>query len=386
MEYRSVYRLMAYLFFAYSTMTIVMSYIPLYFQADGLSGNQVGILMAIGPFATIIAQPFWGYMSDKYKTIKRMIIISACGVVVATFSFMFMSQFYGYLVMMFILFLFLSPLTALGDSLSQKTATLKSVSFGRIRMSGSLGFATTSLLTGYVLLVIGVDHLMIPMLIMATLALIMALSIKDVKGTNKPVTIISALKIGLDRKLMLFLLFVVFISITHRANDSYLGLYIVDLGGVESLIGWAWFIGVSAEALVFATSPLWFKKWQPLTFVAVAGFIYSLRWLLMGLATAPWMILPLQLAHGITFGMFYIAGFQFVNKLIPEHLQATGHVLFITTFFGLSGIFGSLFGGWMIDGFGLEALYYCLAVSALVGAVGLMVFKFMNDRTPTIAK
>ncbi|WEG15468.1 MFS transporter [Alkalihalophilus pseudofirmus] len=378
MEYRSVYRLMAYLFFAYSTMTIVMSYIPLYFQADGLSGNEVGILMAIGPFATIIAQPFWGFMSDKYKTIKRMIVISAIGVVIAAAGFMLMGQFYGYLIMMFVLFLFLSPLTALGDSLSQKTATLKGVSFGRIRMWGSLGFATTSLLTGYVLTTIGVERVMIPMIIMAVLALVMALTIEDVKGTNKPVTIISALKIGLNKKLMFFLLCVVFISITHRANDSYLGLYIVDLGGAESLIGWAWFVGVSAEALVFATSPLWFRKFNPLSFIVIAGFIYSIRWVLMGMITSPWMVLPLQLTHGISFGMFYIAAFQYVNKLIPEHLQATGHVLFITTFFGLSGIFGSLFGGWMIDGFGLKALYFCLGVSALIGVAGLMIF---NQKT-----
>ncbi|MDV2885115.1 MULTISPECIES: MFS transporter [Alkalihalophilus] len=378
MEYRSVYRLMAYLFFAYSTMTIVMSYIPLYFQADGLSGNEVGILMAIGPFATIIAQPFWGFMSDKYKTIKRMIVISAIGVVIAAAGFMLMGQFYGYLIMMFVLFLFLSPLTALGDSLSQKTATLKGVSFGRIRMWGSLGFATTSLLTGYVLTTIGVERVMIPMIIMAVLALVMALTIEDVKGTNKPVTIISALKIGLNKKLMFFLLCVVFISITHRANDSYLGLYIVGLGGAESLIGWAWFVGVSAEALVFATSPLWFRKFNPLSFIVIAGFIYSIRWVLMGMITSPWMVLPLQLTHGISFGMFYIAAFQYVNKLIPEHLQATGHVLFITTFFGLSGIFGSLFGGWMIDGFGLKALYFCLGVSALIGVAGLMIF---NQKT-----
>ncbi|OLS37625.1 MFS transporter [Alkalihalophilus pseudofirmus] len=378
MEYRSVYRLMAYLFFAYSTMTIVMSYIPLYFQADGLSGNEVGMLMAIGPFATIIAQPFWGFMSDKYKTIKRMIVISAIGVVIAAAGFMLMGQFYGYLIMMFVLFLFLSPLTALGDSLSQKTATLKGVSFGRIRMWGSLGFATTSLLTGYVLTTIGVERVMIPMIIMAVLALVMALTIEDVKGTNKPVTIISALKIGLNKKLMFFLLCVVFISITHRANDSYLGLYIVDLGGAESLIGWAWFVGVSAEALVFATSPLWFRKFNPLSFIVIAGFIYSIRWVLMGMITSPWMVLPLQLTHGISFGMFYIAAFQYVNKLIPEHLQATGHVLFITTFFGLSGIFGSLFGGWMIDGFGLKALYFCLGGSALIGVAGLMIF---NQKT-----
>ncbi|WP_347834968.1 hypothetical protein [Gracilibacillus sp. JCM 18860] len=27
--------------------------------------------MAIGPFIAIFSQPFWGYMSDKYQTVKK---------------------------------------------------------------------------------------------------------------------------------------------------------------------------------------------------------------------------------------------------------------------------------------------------------------------------
>jgi len=45
--------------------------LPLYLKHKGLTGIEIGWVLAIGPFATIISQPFWGYVSDKYKTVKK---------------------------------------------------------------------------------------------------------------------------------------------------------------------------------------------------------------------------------------------------------------------------------------------------------------------------
>jgi PPP family 3-phenylpropionic acid transporter len=372
---KSVYRLMAYLFFAHSTMTIINGYIPVFFKEGGLTGSQVGALMAIGPFATILGQPMWGFLSDKYKSIKKMTIVALIGVGLTVFSFIFVHSYIGYLIIIFCLFFFISPTTALGDSLSQKTAMKMKISFGRIRLWGSLGYAVTSLVVGYVLMAIGIERIMYPMLVMTFFALIFAFTIKDVPGVSKPVTILDALKLGANPQLLLFLLILLFISVSHRANDIYLGLYIVDLGGPEAMIGWAWFIGVATEALVFATSTIWFRKWSSLAFIVLAGVIYTIRWFLMGFVDNAWMILPIQIAHGLTFGIFYLAAFQYVNKLIPEHLQATGHVLFITVIFGVAGIMGSLLGGTIIEITTISTLYFFLGGSSLLGTLGLLIFK-----------
>ncbi|WP_257008166.1 MFS transporter [Bacillus sp. FJAT-45350] len=376
---KSVFRLMAYLFFAYSTMTIIISYMPVYFQYQGLTGTEVGMLLAIGPFASIFSQPFWGFMSDKWKSIKRVLVITLIGVIISSFIFFQMSNFIGLMVMMFVLFLFMAPVTALGDSLSQKTAIEHKVNFGRIRMWGSLGFAITSLLTGYVLAVIGIGNLVFPFLFMAIISLVIALQLHDVNKTNKPVTLLNAVKIGLNPRLFIFLGIIILVSITHRANDSYLGIYVTELGGKESLIGWAWFIGVTSEALIFATTALWFRRFHPLTFIIIAGLLYSLRWFLMGMAVGPASIIFFQLLHGVTFGVFYVGAFQVVTKLVPEELQATGHVLFITTFFGISGIIGSLFGGYMIETVSTAALYHSLGYFALAGSIGLIIYKYVIE-------
>jgi MFS family permease len=60
-------RLMAFMFFFFSAMTILGTYLPVYLKNIGFSSVELGWLLGIASFASIIAQPFWAYMSDKHK-------------------------------------------------------------------------------------------------------------------------------------------------------------------------------------------------------------------------------------------------------------------------------------------------------------------------------
>ncbi|WP_026672132.1 MFS transporter [Alkalihalobacterium bogoriense] len=379
-QWKTLSPVMAYLFFAYATLMIITSYMPVYYQSQGLTAAQIGWLLAIGPFASIFAQPIWGFLSDKYKTIKNVLLVAIIGAVLISFILFQMSSFIGFLVLVFFLFLFVPPLTALGDSLAQKTSAQHNVSFGQLRMWGSIGFGVCSLAIGYLLSIIGIGYLMYPFWFLAAILFITALFLKDVKTTNKPVTLLGALKLRKNKRLLFFLTVIMLVSIGHRTNDSFLGIYITSLGGDESLIGWAWFAGVATETVILATSALWFRRFQAITFITIAAGLYTIRWILMGQLTEPSHILWFQLFHGITFGVFYLCAFQYVTKLIPEELQATGHVLFITIFFGVSGIIGSLFGGWVIESYSHSLLYYCLGGTSFIGMAGLIVYKVLIDK------
>lgn len=378
--YNPVLRLMAYLFCAYSILTIIVSFFPIYFRTIGMSGQEVGLLLAVGPLASIFAQPFWGYMSDRIKSIKKILLLAltfTSFIIVLLFQ---VNHFYGFLVSMFVLFLFLSPVTALGDSLAQKTAIANNISFGRIRMWGSLGFGITSLLVGYILGEIGLGYISFPLIVLTFLAFFFALLLQDVPSTKKPPTVLDAVKLAGNRKLLAFLFVILFISIPHRANDTFLGIYITDLGGSEAFIGWAWFIGVSAEATIFALAPFWFKRYQATTFIIIATSVYIVRWILMGFAISPVIILFLQVLHGLSFGIFYICAFFMMSKLVPEQLQATGHVLFTTMFFGVSGIVGSMLGGYIIEMYSTVELYHFLSILTLLGLIGIGSYKYVCEQ------
>lgn len=370
-----VFYLSSFLFFFHSANIIVVSFLPLYFEHIGKSGTQIGLLLAMGPLAAMIFQPFWGYVSDKLKTVKKILIFLLIGIL-ASVPILFQTEDQWLLMILMVFFFsFASPVGALGDSLAQRTALNVGINFGSIRTWGSLGFALTGIFIGYVLRSIGIENLLFPYLIYISIALLLVLRVKDVKTENVAINLKDATKLIKNPKLVLFLFIMLFISITHRANDSYLSLFIKEIGGDESLVGWAWFIAVSSEAIVFATAQYWFRLLNELTFIIIASFIYALRWLLFFVIDSPTGIIIVQFTHGLTFGVFYLAGFHVVTKLIPETYRSTGHLLFTSTFFGLSGIVGSLVGGSVIEHFGANQLYLYLGLSALVGSIGLLYYR-----------
>lgn len=362
------------LFSFHATNTIILSYLPLYLKYKGLDGTEIGWVLAVGPLASIFAQPFWGYMSDKYKTVKRVIQICIVGLLVMGVLFFQMNSLLAILLMGAVFYFFVTPIGALGDSLAQRRADDLRVSFGTIRMWGSIGFATSSLIIGEVLTRVGIQYMIIPYLFFGVIALLVTFRLTDVKVESDPIQLKDVTTIFKNKPFVIFLIIIMFLTVTHRANDSFIGLYIAQLGGSEGLVGFAWFVGVLTEGLVFATAGFWFKKYHPLFFIIIAGALYSIRWFIYAAVDSPMQIIGLQVLHGLTFGVFYLAAFNYVSRLIPKLLQSTGHLIFFATFFGISGIIGSLSGGALIESYGGGTLYFGMGICALIGTILITVY------------
>lgn len=382
MTKRPLLYLSLFLFFFHSSAALTATFLPSYFQEKGLSASEIGWLMAAGPFTALFSQPFWGYISDKYKTIKWVLLICSVGII-AMSVFLFKMESFGMLLFIAgIFFSFMSPVGALGDSLVQKTAALYQTQFGQIRMWGSVGFAVTSLLGGAIMAKTGLDWLFYLVLASSILTLIVILKIVDVPASPKSINLKKAAGVISQPRFLWFLVIIMLVTITHRANDMFIGLYIRELGGTESQIGMAWFIGVASEAAIFLFSAYWMRLFKKtMMFVITAAALYGIRWMLFTLLTEPFQLILLQPLHGLTFGVFYLCTFQLVTHLIPEEFLATGMMVFISVFFGLSGIIGSLGGGWLIEWAGdLSVLYQILAWLSFAGCAGLVLYHQWSEK------
>lgn len=368
------------IFFFHVTNTIIISFLPLYLNFKGLTGTEIGWVLAVGPLASIISQPFWGFLSDKYRTVKWVLIMTIIGMLIFSVLFFQMNQLVFILIFGALFYFFSSPVGALGDSLAQRQADILHISFGSIRTWGSIGFALSSLVIGQLLDLYGVEFMRWPYLVFGTILLIVAFQISDVKTTEEDQSVsFRDLKIIFANKpFIYFLLIMMFISITHRANDSFIGLFITELGGSESLVGIGWFIALVSEAFIFAFAYKWFKKDRALFFIILASILYTVRWILFAFSTEPIIVLIGQLLHGLTFGVFYLSALDYVTRLIPNTLQSSGHLIFYSVFFGVSGIIGSLGGGFLMDHFGGNHLYFILSIMALIGTGLLIIYQFRH--------
>src|SRR5699024_312630 len=98
---------------------------------------------------------------------------------------------------------------------------------------------------------IGIQYMIFPYFFFALTALIVTFRLKDVKVDSQPIRLKDVSQLARNFPFFIFLILMIILMVTHNANDNFIGLYIMELGGSERLIGVAWFVGVMSEAIVY---------------------------------------------------------------------------------------------------------------------------------------
>src|SRR5699024_11557208 len=121
--------------------------------------------------------------------------------------------------------------------------------------------------------------------------------------------------------------------------------------------------------------------------VIIAGIFFSIRWFLYGVVDDSLVIIALQVLHGFSFGVLFIAAFYYVTWLIPNLLMSTGHLVFFA-FIGISGNIGSLIDGALFEAFGGQALYLILGWIALGGTMLMLLYHVLpyGKDVPVVSK
>lgn len=366
-------------FALYGSISILMTFFPLYFQTTGLSEVQIGLIMASGPFISILANPSWGYWSDRLQNLRLILIVMLIGnlsVVQFVFHFNVGSMTWVFTAML-IFFFFQTPMFSQSNTLILNAIEGTTHKFGAIRFWGSLGYAVMAVLAGPLLSWLGVDNLWIlyTLLILITIGICTRLPRGKIVGVKK-------IKRGEYRKVLfgstyflIFILIGIFISVPNSINQMFVSLYIDQLGGSISMIGLAAFTSAILEIPVFILLDRFLKKNTSTMFgiLVIVSLLYTLRWFLMAMATEPIHIILIQSLHAISFGGYFYIGTILTAHLIPANMRASGQAIYAISWAGISGAIAGLIGGWMYQEFGAKTMYSITTVISLIGAFGLFI-------------
>ncbi len=129
--------LKAMYFSYYALNAVLLPFLPLYFQQKGYTSMQIGLLMMMGPFVAVFAQPVWGYISDRLRTVKAIIAI-LWGLTIAVSVGLFLAgSFMEAFAFSLLLYFFMMPSAPLIDSMTIQTAIREGRSYGSVRLWGS---------------------------------------------------------------------------------------------------------------------------------------------------------------------------------------------------------------------------------------------------------
>ena len=363
-------------FLYFGMLAMFIPFLPIYFAEQGLTPGQIGFIMGTGGFVVIIAQPLWGMISDKTRTIRKVLLVLIFFSSIIGHLLYDTSSYLQLILFAMLLYFFLMPIDPLAESLNFTTAENLKISYGSIRTYGALGYAVVSLLTGYVMSYFGSHSLAILFAGIGIISFFVCWKMPDAPASGKPVTLVSLKQFLSNKETLLFLLLVFICSVPARMNDTFLGVQIRELGGSAELLGQAWFLAAGSEIIVFALSYWWLRKGKELIIISFAAAFYFIRFFIAAWITDPHLLAYLQILQMFTFPIFYTAAIQYLYSIVPIEWRATGQTVLALLFFGVSGIFASYIGGALFGAFGGQTFYLTISAMSFIGLLfGLVLYR-----------
>lgn len=357
-----------YSFSAYSTAAMVVSFIPLYFLDRGFSEQQIGIIYSTGPFISIFANIILGMASDKYRTIKKLLMLLLFGQLVMISLLFPIENFALVCLVMMGFYFFQTPINPLSDSLLLLSSQYTGTPYALIRIFGSLGFAVTAYTFGLILKETG-SHWTLPLaLCTIAITLILTTRIKDYQGSARKIDFSGFFKLLRQRDVLLFFLIILTISIPHRMYEGFLAVSMRQMGASDSLVGLAWLVSALSEIPILYLLGKYGHKFKELPLLMIASIMYAVRlWLLSDIQDPRWVIAT-QAMHSISFGIYFSTALRYLSQLIPDEYRASGQAVYAVVWTGLAGVISGMFGGYIYEHFGREVFFRMGAGFALVAA------------------
>lgn len=373
----------------FMTLALVVSFFPLYYDSLGYSKLQIGSLYSIGPAVGIFSNLLWGILSDRFRTLKKTIILILSGQLVMVLL-LFNTDVYSILFIIVTGFYFFqAPLNGLNDSQIMLHVKESGKSYASFRVWGSIGFAFAAVMSGLVLTSMGVGLVGSLAIGSVALSLTLSLFLKDNRSGMKKMELGGMWRVVFSRRFLWFLFLILIMSVSHRVNDGFLSAYLKDLGG-KNLVGYAWMTSALSEIPVLFYLSKHGHKFKELPLLAVACLVYTLRFFLMSRVEGPGWVIALQAMHSLSFGVFLVTAFRYIQQLVPDEYRATGQAVFNMTWSGLSGLISGFAGGRIYDMWGGSTLYLFASVTALLAFAGFigthLYFRSKENQIPSIPK
>ncbi len=353
-----------------------MPFLPLLFDARGLSPTEIARVMFLVPVASLLVPSLWGVLADALHA--RVILIRVASIGAASSILLLYPDWRlaGSLFAMAFICFFRASITPLADAAAHAMLAEGRGRFATIRIWGSLGFALSAVLAGRLEVSRHPGRLVVLAAVVYFLSFLMALGLEAPPPERRPHVFMLTLRTIWSSSLPLVLLGTVFHYIGHSIFDVYFGLHLRALGYDDTFIGIGWAVGVFCEVAIMFFGPRLLARFDARRLMVFCTVVAVGRWLILSTAIERAPILFAQTLHAFTFGLWYLSMVKYVQDEAPEALRTSVQSVALTAV-GLGMMFGYLLGGSIFEADGGRAVFRTAAVAALCATAcyGLLAIK-----------
>lgn len=355
---------------------ISLPFWPVWLASKGLDKDQIGLALAIPAWMRVVGSLFWARMAPYYPSYRLLLANLAILSLLSYGLFAIVASVWWVMAVSALCAFFFTPISPFSDYLTLHYAKSHSLDYGRIRLWGSLSFMMTAFCSGWALK--GQDPNFILYAILLALTLLIGMSMIVPSPPKLPGRKIR----GAIWELLRIRGFLLFLLITCLLQGSHAVLYVCGTlhwqskGLSDDIIGFLWAEGVVAEIIVFACGKLIFKYINPLQAFMIAGLSVIIRWTVYSATTDLTYLVPLQLFHGITFGLSHLAAMRFLTHYVPTAQAMNGQAIYAGVSTGLTMGIALLGAGWLYKIWFSDAFL----LMAVMGVMALIFLSLLHQR------
>ena len=358
---------------------IVFNYASMYLLSIGYSSSQIGVIIAVCGVISALLQPVIAGFADRGRagTIRKLILmlalfmIACSGILmIPNLHFLWHALFYGLLIAV------LQMLTPLVNAVGMECINHGiSVNFGLARGIGSVSFALASFAAGT--LIERFSTTIIPVLIIFCYLLVFAAAcvfrFRYGPETGESDTTVNketkeASFLVTYKRFAVLLVGISLLFVCHNMLNNFMFQVMTYHHGGSQEMGIAAGISASLELPTMLLFSLMIKKVSSGNLLRISSVFFIIKAFLTFVAAGIGGVYVAQTAQMFGFALFVPASVYYTNSLIRPSDRAKGQA-FMTATNTIGSVFGSLLGGFIIDGPGLSSMLLISVLIAVFGAV-----------------
>lgn len=357
---------------------VSLPFAGLWFREHGLSGAEIGTLLAAPMLARLITGPLIAVWADGFRTRRRPLAILG---LVAAAGYLAAGLVEGialWLPLWFVAATAAAAMIPLTDALTVRLAAREGFGFSIPRGVGSATFVAANVIMGGLLVRAPVDAVIVWVVIATGLSGLWS-------ALGAPAELVSATVTrkrdrfrGMGALLAdpVFMTAIFAVGAMHASHAFLYGFSAIEWkarGVPESITGLLWAFSVLVEIGFMWVIEPWrrrrgFGLWPMLMLGVTAGMI---RWTAYAFAPPLWALWPLQALHALSFAATFLAGVEIINRLSPPDAQTAAQTLNSTLSSGVLIGLATVASGPLYDAYGAGGYLAMTAMAALGGVAAL---------------
>lgn len=342
------------MFTYWAMMLSVIGMYTMYIAEMGFTKKQISIAVTIFTLSSFVGQNFLGYLADRLKCIKKLLILSNIVGIFVSIALNFSDKIWFMGILISLWGFFLSGTVPLSEAwyLGVLKANGDDKEFGAIRGMGSIGYGLSGILIGLLLTQYGWEIYSWYITISTCITLLIILLIDEENDgasiQKENVSVRGALEQIIKIRPLRSVVIIVFVySFVLRGIYSYLGVLVMDFGGGPLSLGFAYFFDATPELITFTLTTRLLSKYQNKDLIFAAFIIQIIRLSSILVFNSPIAIIVLGTLSGFAFGLLATAYKTFIYEVAPDKYKVSCLSL-SESIIGLSGVisapvFGFLF-------------------------------------------